>query len=513
MKFVNHDTNVPFVRWRVLIVLCFALLSVMLANSSLNLALPAISEEMELTQLQLTWVVEAYALAFAGLLFIGSAVADRYGRKKVMQIGLVSFAIAAIYASFGADSGDTLVIARAAMGLAAAFVMPTTLSVVNVTFPQNERAKAIAIWGAIAGAGMMLGSVVSGILLEYFSWEATFLLSGLMAVVAVSLNQIFINESVDEKHTPIDWLGGLFVTAGLVGIVFTIMEAPNQDHWWTHGSIVAAAIIGVAGLVAFIIQELRTDHPMLDVRLFKNSVFAVSSGVLVLVFLALMGSFLNIGQILQLVLGYSAFTSSLLMMPVMIPMIAISPFVPKLVAKTGLKSVMLFGLGVIIAGMFVMSTWDANLTYWHVITGLGITLAGMAFVMTPATNLLMSEVPKNRSGMGSALNDTTRELGGALGVAILGSIISSYFTSSMNNSLANSGLPADIVESSSSSLAVATVVGNEMGATDLIIASHEAFLSAVGSAMHISIIITLITFTAAAIWLPKGVKELAEVHH
>ena len=195
-------------RWKILTALCLALLTAMIANMSMNLALPALGRDLQLTQLQLTWVVESFALVFASLLFIASAVADRYGRKITMQVGLVVFGAASLYAGFVASTGTELIASRLAMGVGAALIMPTTLSIVNVVFPTSQRAKAIAIWSAVSGVGMMFGSVVTGGLLQYFSWESAFLLTGILAVASVLVAARYVPESRDRNATPVDWLGG-----------------------------------------------------------------------------------------------------------------------------------------------------------------------------------------------------------------------------------------------------------------------------------------------------------------
>nr|WP_284327615.1 MFS transporter [Demequina litorisediminis] len=240
--------------------------------------------------------MEAFTLVFAALLFIAAAIADRYGRKRVMMVGLVIFALASAYAPFFATTAGELIASRAIMGIGGALVMPTTLSLVNVVFPSKERPKAIAIWAAVSGVGMMLGSVLTGLLLHFFDWHSAFLLGAAFGLIAIPITARIVPESVDEKATPVDWIGGLFVTLALAGIVYTIMEAPS--HGWETLAVVAAAV-GALALAAFIWWENRVEHPMLDLSLFKRRRFTLSVVSVTLTFFAMIGAFYSMTQIFQ----------------------------------------------------------------------------------------------------------------------------------------------------------------------------------------------------------------------
>jgi MFS family permease len=228
-------------RWWILGTLCLTLLGVMLANSSLNMALPMMAKDLTLSQLDLTWVVNVYTLVFASLLFVAGAVGDRYGRKLAMQIGLAVFTLGSLYAGFLAQTGAELIVSRVVMGIGAAFVMPTTLSIINNTFPKRERARAVAIWGAVAGVGMMFGSIASGILLEHFTWHSLFYFSASIALIGLVANQYLAHESKDEKQTPVDWLGGLLSSLAIFGIVYGVTEAPSVG---VTEPAVAASLVG-----------------------------------------------------------------------------------------------------------------------------------------------------------------------------------------------------------------------------------------------------------------------------
>lgn len=488
-------------RWWILGTLCLALLGVMLANSSLNMALPMMSTDLGLSQLELTWVVNVYTLVFASLLLVAGAVGDRYGRKLAMQIGLVIFTAGSLYAGFLAQTSFELIAARVIMGVGGAFVMPTTLSIINNTFPNSQRARAVAIWGAVAGVGMMFGSVISGILLEHFSWHSLFYFSAIVAFIGLGTNQYLAHESKDEEQSPIDWLGGLFSAVAIFGIVYGITEAPSEGI--TNTTVLASLLVGLVSLVAFIVWELRARSPMLDLKLFKNRAFSVSSLTLTLVFLAMSGVFFSMSQLMQLVLGYSPLESSLLTIPLMLPMMFVSPFIPNVVKKFGARITITAGLMLTAFAFVIMSTWTKDMTYWHLFVTMIIMMLGISAAMTPGTNILMASVPRNRSGMGSAMNDITRELGGALGVAVLGAILSATYESQIREAASTFSEP--IRSGLESSLAVALNVTSSLGpaAQSVADAAMDAFMDGVTLAAMVAAIIIFIAALIAFFGLPK----------
>jgi len=496
-------------RWWILATLCLTLLGVMLANSSLNMALPAMAKDLSLTQLQLTWIVNVYTLVFASLLFTAGAIGDRYGRKLAMQIGLGIFTAGTLYAGFVAHTGVELIVARTIMGIGGAFVMPTTLSIINNTFPKKERARAVAIWSAIAGIGMMLGSIVSGVLLEHFSWHSLFYFSGIIAIVGLVANQLLAHESRDEKQAPVDWLGGVLSSAAIFGIVYGVTEAPSAGL--TDAAVASSLIGGIAALALFVLWELRVKSPMLDMKLFKNRGFAVSSLTLTLVFLAMAGVFFSMSQLMQLIIGYTPLETSLRMIPMMLPMLFIAPLVPNVVKKFGSRIVISAGLLLASIAFLIMSFWTKDMTYWQLFGTMIIMMVGIVFAMTPGTNILMASVPRNRSGMGSAMNDTTRELGSALGVAILGAILSSTYSNKIHDVAMQFG--GAISEGLKSSLAVALQVADKLGpsAQSVANAAKDAFM---GGITHAALIGSAIIFVAAIIalfGLPKHSKKNDDV--
>ena len=488
-------------RWWTLATLCLALLGVMLANSSMNMALPSMATDLSLTQLEMTWIVNIYTLIFASLLFTAGAVGDRYGRKLAMQIGLAVFVGGSLYAGFIAQSSAELIIARAVMGIGGALVMPTTLSVINVTFPRKERARAVAIWSGVAGVGMMFGTVVSGFLLEHFSWHSLFFMSAAIAITGLAANHLLVHESRDEHETPVDWLGGVLSAVGLFGLVYGVTEAPAEG---LHDIAVATSLsIGAVSLLLFVVWELRAKHPMLDMKLFKRRGFSVSSLVLTLTFLAMSGVFFSLSQLQQLILGMSPLKASLSVIPIMLPMLIVSPFIPNVVKKIGARFTVSAGLLIMTVAFVIMSTWTIDMTYWDLLLTMAIMMVGISAAMTPGTNILMSSVPRNRSGMGSAMNDTTRELGGALGVAVLGAILSSVYEKNIVDTAEKIVGPAkDAIETS---LAAALQVADKVGPAgdSIAIAAKEAWMGGLSSAALVAASIIFVASIIALLFLPK----------
>ena len=491
-------------RWWILGTLCLTLLGVMLANSSLNMALPLMSTDLGMGQLEMTWVVNVYTLVFASLLFIAGAVGDRYGRKLAMQIGLAIFTAGSLYAGFFAQNGTEVIISRIVMGIGGAFVMPTTLSIINNTFPKKERARAVAIWGAVAGVGMMFGSIISGVLLEHFSWHSLFYFSAIIAVIGLVANQYLAHESKDEDESPVDWLGGVFSALAIFGIVYGVTEAPSVGL--TDPMVALSLIGGILAVAAFIYWELRAKTPMLDMQLFKNRAFSISSLTLTLVFLAMSGVFFSMSQLMQLVMGYSPLEASLLTVPLMLPMMFFSPFVPNIVKKFGARITIAVGLTLTAIAFLIMSTWTKDMTYWDLAYTMIIMMVGISAAMTPGTNILMASVPRNRSGMGSAMNDTTRELGGALGVAVLGAILSATYENQIRET-ANAFI-GPVKEGLESSLAVALSVAEKLGpaAQRVSDAAMNAFMDGVSLAALIAAGIIFASAVVAFFGLPKTHK-------
>jgi EmrB/QacA subfamily drug resistance transporter len=491
-------------RWVILAVLCTSLATVMVANASLNNALPAMAEGLHASTSSLQWIVDAYSLVFAGMLFTAGSLGDRFGRKGALQLGLGIFLFGALA---GAVSGtSTAVIAsRGVMGLGAAFIMPATLSIIVNIFPTSERPRAIAIWTAIAGAGGAFGPIASGLLLEHFSWNSVFLVNIPIVLLAFVAGLRIVPTSRDHNATRIDGLGAVLSIFGIGTLVYAIIEAPA--HGWMSMPTMTAFAIAIVFLATFVWWELRTRVPMLDLRWFKHRALSVGSAGMMLSFFALYGMMFLLTQYLQLVHGYSPLGAAVRLMPIAAVMIVVSPQAPRLVARFGAHRVVGSGLGVLAVGTLMLSRVGVTTPYAMLVLPMVVMVAGMSVAMAPLTNAIMSGVPRDRAGVGSAMNDTTRELGGALGVAVLGSILTSQYASSLTSSLG--GLPTAARSAASSSLAGALSVASNMGpqGNQLADAAKQAFVDGMGIALLVGAIVIGVAAVIARKLMPAEVED------
>lgn len=502
------DPGVYGRRWVILAAVCVALLGVMLANSSIGIALPQMSVDLNITQLTLTWIVNIYSLLFASLLFLAGAFGDKYGRKLALQVGSAIFAVSAFYGGFLAKSGADLIVARAVMGFGGALVMPTTLSIINNVFPKNQRARAIAIWSGVSGAGMLLGSVVSGAILEHSTWRSLFYLSAAIAGAGLVVNQFVVPESRDEHGAAVDWLGGALVAVGVFGVVYAITQAPSDGL--SDRYVLIGLIGGLVTIAAFVRWQLRVPSPLLDMNLFKNRAFAVSSLTLTLAFFAMSGLFFTISQLQQIILGMTPLTASISIIPLMIPMIVMAPLIPNIVKKIGARFTMSIGLFLVAIAFLIMSTWQADVTYWSLLQATTVLLIGISATMAPGTTILMASVPRNRSGMGSATNDITRELGASLGIAVLGSVLSSVYASRIAE--VAGGVPEPLRVALETSLPAALHVLGSFGAEAAALAesAKNAWMDALSAASRVEAGIMFVAALIALVALPKHTEPQSD---
>jgi EmrB/QacA subfamily drug resistance transporter len=410
-------------RRRILVMMCFALATVVSAVSSLNVALPDLARDTGATPTQLQWIVDAYALVFAGLLLPAGAIGDRYGRRRVLLLGLGIFGAGAAFATTISDPG-TLIAVRAFMGLGAALIMPTTLSIITATFPAGERDRAVGAWAGVAGGSALLGLLVSGALLEFASWPSVFGLSVALAAIAFAGSLRVVPSREEHEAKALDPVGGALSALALSSLVWAFIEGP-QRGWGSDlviGGFVAAAVLGAA----FVGWELRRRDPMLDPRLFALRGFSAGSLSVFVQFFAMFGVIFVLLQFLQLVLGYSPLEAGAALAPMALVMIAVAPRVPRLVERVGVRPVGPTGLALMAAGLVGLSTMDAGSSYWHLLAA-GLVLGlGMALAATPATTAIVESLPDTKQGVASAVNDASREIGGALGIAVLGSVLADH---------------------------------------------------------------------------------------
>ena len=423
-------------RWWTLAVLCLSLVMIVVANASLNVALPTLVRDLHAGSSSLQWIVDAYSLVFAGLLLTAGALGDRFGRRLALNGGLILFGIASGFAAFS-SSANALIVARAFMGVGAAFVMPATLSVLAHVFPPDERPKAIAIWAAFAGVGAGLGGVTSGWLLQHFWWGSIFLTNVFVVAIALIAGFFLVPSANEKRRAPLDPLGALLSIAGLGTLIYGIIEAPNRG-WLSPATVVTFALTVVI-LGAFAAWEFRATDPMLDLRFFRNPRFTAGATTITLVFFVMFGTFFIITQYLQLVLGYSPLEAGIRVLPWAAMYMVSTTRSAGLVTRFGQRRVVSSGLAIVAFGLLVLSRSTVGSDYAIVALGLVITAAGMGLTTAPSTGAIMQSLPLPKAGVGSAVNDTTREVGGALGVAVFGSIVTSRFHVAIVDKV--SGLP------------------------------------------------------------------------
>jgi DHA2 family multidrug resistance protein-like MFS transporter len=444
-------------RWFLLGIMCLSLVMVIMAVSGLNVAIPSIQVALGASATDLQWIVDSYAIIFAGMLLSAGAIGDRFGRKRALQGGLVLFGLGSIVGTF-ADDVTMVIAARCVMGIGAAFVMPATLSIISAIFPPEERSKAIAVWAGFAGAGGALGPLVVGFLLTdwwifpAYWWGAAFLFNVVTVAIVLTSVSIWSPRSKDDEATPLDPVGAVLSIFGLAALLFGIIEGPVKG--WSSPEVVAGFVVAIVGLGGFVWWELRTKHPMLPMRFFRNGGFSLGSGVITFAFFVMFGFFFLMTQFLQFVRGYSPLDAGVATLPLAAALVIVSPRSAMLSERLGASRVMGTGFFGVAAGLTVMTQVDATSNYLLIALGLVLLGIGMGITVAPATGSIMSAVPLNKAGVGSAVNDTTREVGGALGIAVLGSIANSAYRSGVSDEVL-AGLPAEAAQAASESVGAA----------------------------------------------------------
>ena len=448
-------------RWWILAVLCLSVLLVVVDNTIVNVALPTISRRLAASTQDLQWVVDAYSLVFAGLLIVGGNVGDRLGRRRTLQAGLALFAVTSVAAALSRTTGE-LIAARGAMGIAAALIYPATLALLtNVFTVARERATAIGIWSGVSGLAVAIGPVTGGLLLRHFAWGSVFLVNVPIVAVALAAGMWLLPESRDARPGRFDPVGALLSIAGIGLLTWTVIEAPR--HGW--GS--AVTIAGFAGslliLAVFVYSQLRRQDPLLDVRLFRNMRFTAASGAIALAFFGLFGFIFLITQYFQLVRGYDPLRAGVATLPFAIVTGAVSPLAIAVMKRVGTKIVVTAGLALMSAGFLVAATTAVDSAYWgRIILAMTLMAAGLGFTSSPATEAIMGALPPAKAGVGSAVNDTTREVGGTLGVAVVGSVLSSAYGSHVTAALTALGVPLRAASSAGQSVAAGLAVAGHL---------------------------------------------------
>jgi EmrB/QacA subfamily drug resistance transporter len=490
-------------RWAILGVMALSLLVIGLDNTILNVALPTLVRELGASASQLQWMVDAYILVFAGLLLTMGALGDRFGRKRALTVGLVLFGLGSLGAAFS-GSANMLIATRAAMGIGGALIMPSTLSIITNVFSGPERGRAIAAWAAVSGLGIIGGPVLGGWLLENFWWGSVFLVNVPIVLIAVATGYFLVPESKDPKATPLDPVGAVLSIAGLSALVYAIIEAPSNG--WTDPLILGGFAVAAILLGLMVWWELRTPHPMLQMSFFRNPRFSAASAAITLVFFAMFGTVFMIAQYLQFVLGYTPLEAGVRVMAVATLIIA-APLSARLTEIFGSKIVVTAGLVIVATALAILSGIDVDGGYGRVALALAIMGFGMGTTMAPATDSIMGSLPLAKAGVGSAMNDTTRQVGGALGVAILGSVLASSYSAAMAPVVA--GLPQVAADLAMDSVGGAARVASQIGEAGaaLVQAASSAFVDGMGNAVLVASGVALLGAIVAAVFLPSRAPE------
>ena len=494
-------------RWGILAVLVLSLLVVVLDNTVLNVAMRTLADPVHglgATQSQLEWAINSYTLVFAGLLFTFGVLGDRWGRKRMLIFGLIAFAVASLLSAYSQDPGQ-LIAARALMGIGGAAIMPVTLSIISNVFDPRERGKAIGIWSGSVGLAVAIGPLLGGVLLENFWWGSVFLINvpiialGLIAVLAL------VPESRDPKPGRIDIVGVLLSVLGLVTLVYGIVDGGEHgfDNWAVWGFILA----GLAVLTAFVLWEQRTDHPSLDVKLFRNAPFSASVASVGLIFFANMGAFFFLGFYLQLARGFSPIQTGALLVPFAVGQMIFAPLSMTFVKRFGVRAVAAGGLLTSALSIAYFATIDLQTPVWTIVVAFLVMGAGMANVLPPTMNTIMSSLPREKAGVGSAVSNTVRQVAVALGIAVLGSVVAGLYRGQVSD--VTEGLPGPLRDSANESIAGAYGVaerfiatGNAPAGQSLITAANDAFVSAMHVASWAGAGIALLAVLVALKWLP-----------
>jgi EmrB/QacA subfamily drug resistance transporter len=487
-----------------LAVLCLSVLLVTIDNTIVNVGLPTISRELSATTSELQWVVDAYTLVFSGLLLVGGHLGDRLGRLRMLQLGLVIFGITSAMAAAAQTTGQ-LIGGRAAMGVGAALIFPATLGMLSNIFTNpRERATAIGIWSGVSGLAVAIGPVTGGLLLEHFSWGSIFLVNVPLVVLALVAGRMILPESRDPDPGRFDVVGAIGSVAGVGILVWTVIEAPNNG--WASATTVTGFVLASLLIGGFVAWEARRSHPLFDVRLFSNPRFAAGAGAIMAAFFGLFGFIFMVTQYFQAVLGYGPLKAGVATLPFAIVTGILSPVAILLMKRFGSRLVVASGLLLMTTGFVAAAGTTLQSEYWgRIVLSMVLMAAGLALTAGPATDAVMGALPRSKAGAGSAVNDTTREIGGTLGVAVVGSALTSVYGPHVADALRGLALPEGVVDQARESIVAAGQVVAGLPASVQAAAGtgvRQAFLDGLSAGSYVAGAATLLGAVAVLLFLP-----------
>lgn len=435
-------------KWWTLAAVAVGLFMIMLDNTVVNVALPSLQRDLGIGLSELEWIVTGYALTFAALMLTGGKLADLFGRRLIFVVGLIVFTAASLACGL-AESGDVLIGARIVQGAGAALMNPATLSIIAATFPPHQRGMAIGIWAGVSALALAIGPLVGGLITQHIDWSWIFFINVPIGIVAVAASFVFIEESRDTSHEQRLDLPGLLTSGiGLFALTYGLIEA--NTYGWTSGRILGSFVVAAVTLVAFVLLELRQRLPMLDLSLFRNGTFAGANLVTFLVALAMFGVFFFVSLYMQNILGFSAVEAGAAFLPMTVLIILIAPIAGKATDQIGSRWLMTAGMTLVGVQLLYFSTLEVDSGFWNLLPGLLVGGFGMALTMTPSAAAAVRAVPVDKSGVGSAVLNSFRQVGGSLGIALLGAI--------MANEAAGRRSPESFMDGFSTALVVSAVI-------------------------------------------------------
>lgn len=488
-------------KFRRLWLLTVAGLAVLLVISSmvaLNAALPDMAIEIAATQTQLTWIVDGYTLALACLLLPAGALGDRYGRRGALLAGLAIFTLASA-APVLLDNPVEVIVSRAVAGVGAALIMPATLSLLTAAFPKSERNKAVGIWAGVASSGAIVGFMGTGLLLHFFSWQSIFY-AFTASSICLFIAACTIPSSRDDSATALDWRGAVLIGAAVAIFVFGVVEAPVRG--WSHPIVWGCMAAGVVLSLVFAVVELRHRHPLLDVRLFAKPDFATGAIGITVLFFSNFGFFFIAMQYMQLILGYSPLQTAFALAPLAVPIMVLGATLHLYLPKIGLRTAVAVGLFLIGVGLFSMRYLEASSSYLDLVIPFLITSAGIGLCVAPTTSAIMNAVPDQKQGVASAVNDTTREVGAAVGIAVAGSVLAAEYANALTPAV--TVFPDEVRGPALDSLAQALEVAARLGpkGSDLATLAESAFMQSMDLSLLVLSLVSVVAAAFVALWAP-----------
>ncbi|WP_219461593.1 MFS transporter [Nonomuraea rhizosphaerae] len=498
-------------RWPILGVLVFSLLAVVLDNTILNVAMKTIADPVAglgATQSELEWAINSYTLVFAGLLFTFGVIGDRTGRKRMLFIGMALFGLASLASAYSQDPTQ-LILARAAMGIGGAAIMPATLAIISNVFPPSERGKAIGIWAGGVGLAVAVGPITGGLLIEHFWWGSVFLINVPIVILSMILIGTIVPESRDPKPSKLDPVGVLLSIIGLVSVVYGIIRGGELASV-TSAEVLVPTLFGVAVLAAFVWWERRTDHPAFDVRSFSNVRFSSAIGMMGIVFFAMMGGMFFLTFYIQIVRGYTPVQAGALMIPFAAAQLIFAPLSQRVNERLGGKLASTISMLVLAAVLASYALFDTSTPILLMEVIFFVQGAAMANIMPPATTAIMEALPREKAGVGSAMSNTVRQVAGALGVAVLGSVLSSAYRGEIAPAL--SALPAGAQHAAGESIMATVGVAQSMGEQGqaLIKPAFDSFLHGMHLTALVAAVIALLGVAVVAKWMPGKTRPVPQ---